>query len=399
MVQKLRSTVAQMPEKDQEWQALMDRAQAMREAYNGLQEQLRQAKLAEAIKQGNASVVDVATNGKRLEASWSRALLFQGRLVCSSVSLWRSSSRLSMTPSTRSRTSSGSRTSTCWVLSPSAPTKRTAASSPSPHPRAHLRRPTGPCAATFGSRLFDQPASTFVVSSAGTGEGKSLTVANLAVAYAQSGEKVIVVDTDLRRPVLHKTFGLDGTLGLTNYLVGDSALDDVLQDTEVTNLRLLASGPLPPNPAELLESEQMEEIIQQLRNRADIVIFNSPPAVMLTDAGILASKIDRTILVAESGQITQRAIRDMERLFAHARANVLGIVLNKLRLGGGDYYYYYYYYYYDYGSRRGEQRQTEPANGTNGTNGTNGSSAKLNFAQLNGNGAADKQGGSGDEPS
>ena len=118
-------------------------------------------------------------------------------------------------------------------------------------------------------------------------------------------------------------------------------------------LRLLPTGPLPPNPAELLDSQQMDEVIAQLSSEADIIILDSPPALMLADAGILASKVDRTIVVAEAGQLTARAFADLMRIFEYARANVLGVVLNKLRVGAGDYYYYYYSYYdYDEGDRR-----------------------------------------------
>jgi len=137
---------------------------------------------------------------------------------------------------------------------------------------------------------------------------------------------------------------------LTNMLVGDTELPDVLQDTGVPGLRLLSTGPLPPNPAELLDSRRMDDALKELSSAADIVILDSPPAIMLTDAGILASKVDRTIVVAESAQVTEHAFRDIMRIFEHARAKVLGTVLNKLRISAGD-YYYYYYYDYDYGER------------------------------------------------
>jgi capsular exopolysaccharide synthesis family protein len=201
--------------------------------------------------------------------------------------------------------------------------------------------------------LFDQPAKSFVVCSAGAGEGKSLTAANLAVACAQGGDAVILVDTDLRRPVLHRLFKSEASPGLTNALVGEQTPPEVLHDTAVPGLRLLPTGPLPPNPAELLDSQQMDEVIAQLSSEADIIILDSPPALMLTDAGILASKVDRTIVVAEAGQITERAFADLMRIFEYARADVLGVVLNKLRVGAGDYYYYYYSYYdYDEADRR-----------------------------------------------
>ncbi len=199
--------------------------------------------------------------------------------------------------------------------------------------------------------LVDSPARTFVITSAGASEGKSSVLANLAVAFAQAGHSVIVVDSDLRRPILHRLFGRDASRGLSNLLVGEMSIEEVLQDTAIANLKLIASGPLPPNPAELLGSVPMDGIIDRLAQMADIVLFDSPPTIMLTDALILSSKVDRVILVAEAGQVTRDAFNEVVRLIRHARGNILGCVLNKLRLTASDYYYYYYYYYYDYSSR------------------------------------------------
>jgi capsular exopolysaccharide synthesis family protein len=200
----------------------------------------------------------------------------------------------------------------------------------------------------------DHPAQTFLVTSAGAGEGKTMTTANLAAVFAQAGQEVLLIDTDLRRPSLHRIFNLPSDRGLTNVLVGETTLDDVILDTEVPGLRLVPTGPLPPNPAELLESEQMNRIIARARDVADVVFFDSPPAIVLTDAVILSSKIERVILVAEAGQVTRDAFNEMCRLIANARGTILGVVLNKLRLSAGDYYYYYYYYDYShYAPRRG----------------------------------------------
>ena len=207
--------------------------------------------------------------------------------------------------------------------------------------------------------LVDTPAKTFLITSAGAGEGKSLVTANLAVVFAQAGQSVILVDTDLRRPALHRYMNCDSALGLTNVLVGELPLEEVLQETGVDNLKFIASGPLPPNPAELLDSSAMSNLISSLREQADIVLFDSPPAIMLTDAIVLASRIEQTILVAEAGQVTRRAFNETVRLIGHARGSILGAVLNKLRATTSDYYYYYYYYHYGYGRRGGEEE--EPA--------------------------------------
>jgi len=365
----LRDEVRGLPEEQQRWRALIDRGEAARRAFLSLQEELRQAKLAAAIKGGNARVVDMAETAREIKASLGRSLVFAGALglfvglalailleamddtVYSVEDLQRVTDLYLLGVIPLRTDEAGALVTMTVPKSPPAEAYRTL--------RSNIR-----------FSLFDKPARTFLITSAGTGEGKSVTAANLAIAYAQSGESVILVDTDLRRPILHRLFDVAGEMGTTNVLVGDAEIEDVLQETDVPGLRVLPSGPLPPNPAELLESEQMTQFTDRLAELADLVIFDSPPAVMLTDAGLLSSKIDRTILVAESGQVTERAIRDMERLFRHARADVLGVVLNKLRVTGGDYYYYYYYYYYDYASRSAQAEEEngrlldELANGT-----------------------------------
>ena len=356
-VSEMQADVAALPEMKQQWRSLTARAEAMREVYLNLQQELRQAKLSEAIKQGNAMVMDTATTARLVRASLGRALIFSGALglfvglglgivlealddTIYSVDDLRRVTEMRFLGVIPLRTDES--TELVTVAAPKSPPAEAYRSL-----RTNIR-----------FALFDTTVRTFMVSSAGTGEGKSLTAANLAVAYAQSGESVILVDTDLRRPVLHRLFDVESAPGLTNVIVGDSNLQDTLQATEVPGLRVLSSGPLPPNPAELLESEHMDELIEALKEEADVVVFDSPPALMLADAGILASKLDATVLVAESGQITYRALSDMERVFGIARANVVGVVLNKLRVTGGDYYYYYYYYYHDYSDREGGRRRS-----------------------------------------
>jgi capsular exopolysaccharide synthesis family protein len=212
---------------------------------------------------------------------------------------------------------------------------------------------------------LDSPARNLLFTSAGSGEGKSVTVANLSVVFAQSGQSVIVVDSDLRRPILHRLFDREYTRGLTSVLVGELSIEDALQDTDVPNLRLMASGPLPPNPAELLDSERMTRFISEAGTFADLVIYDSPPTIMLADGIIMSAKLDQTVLVAESGQVTRDAFDEVIRLLSRARGNILGAVLNKLDISrSGYYYYYYYYYYYDYG-------QTGTENDINGNSRAN----------------------------
>lgn len=342
----LRAAASLLPEERQQWQGLLDQAAAARSAYNALREELRQAKLSEAIKQGNARVVDTSQRAREIKVSWLRAIGFAGAVgLFLGVAL---AILLEALDDTIYSVDDLQRVSDLYLLG-IIPLRTDEAG-----PLVTVVAPKSPPAEAYRTlrsnirfSLFDKPARTLMVTSAGAGEGKSQTAANLAIVYAQSGDSVILVDADLRRPVLDRLFGVDAGLGVTNVLVGDTRVEDALVATDIPGLRLLTSGPLPPNPAELLESERMTALVEQLAELADLVILDSPPAMMLTDAGILSAKVDRTILVAESGQVTERAIRDLERLFRHARADVLGVVLNKLRITGGDYYYYYYYYYED----------------------------------------------------
>jgi capsular exopolysaccharide synthesis family protein len=193
-------------------------------------------------------------------------------------------------------------------------------------------------------------STSMLVTSTVPGEGKSLTVSNLAVAIALDGRSVIAVDTDLRRPTLHQKFDVDQRPGLTNVLVGNTDLDDALQETAIPGLRVLATGPLPPNPAELLNSPAMRNLHSQLRERADVVIYDSPPFLASADAQVLSADVDGVLYVVQFGEARKSAIRHANDLLAQAHANVMGIVFNKITLSGirDDYYYYGYYRYYRY---------------------------------------------------
>lgn len=182
--------------------------------------------------------------------------------------------------------------------------------------------------ATLGVQL-----RTLLVTSAGAGEGKSTTLANLAVTVAQTEQSVVVVDCDLRRPGLHKLFGLSNDLGLTTMMADDQALDEPpLQPTEVDGLRLLASGPLPARPPDLLGSRRMDRVIEKLLGEADLVILDAPPIMAATDALVLSTKVDGVLLVASAGTTKrEQAQRAVERL-NKVNARLVGAVLTNVPL-------------------------------------------------------------------
>lgn len=194
--------------------------------------------------------------------------------------------------------------------------------------------------------LNDTSPSSLVVSSAEPGEGKSTTIANLAVVMAQMGKKVILVDTDLRRPTLHRVFKLPPGPGLTDLLLDESpSIDPLLSDTLVPGLQVLVSGTPPPNPAELLASERMGKLVVALKQRADIVLFDSPPILPVTDAALLAAKTGNLLWVVGAGTTRTEHLRRAREALTQVDTKVLGIVLNRVTAGRG--YGYYYYYYYD----------------------------------------------------
>lgn len=188
----------------------------------------------------------------------------------------------------------------------------------------------------------DRELKTILVTSAGPGEGKSTISANLAIAIAQSGKKVIVADADLRRPVLHKIFGADNPVGMTNMLVNGPS-DECILDIGIPNLRIITSGPLPPNPAEMLASGMMEKVIAHLKEKADIVLFDCPPVIAVTDVPVLSRKVDGVLLVVRLGQVGRDLLLRAKMQLDKVQARILGVVANGVTVSNGYGYYYYYY--------------------------------------------------------
>ena len=188
----------------------------------------------------------------------------------------------------------------------------------------------------------DKPARGLVVTSATSLEGKSFVVANLGTTMARGSNQVIIVDSDLRRPTLHKLFDVDNAEGLSTVLLGDREVGEALKPTGVEGLQVLPSGPLPPNPAELLASDKMAQVREALASKADFVLYDSPPAIAASDAATLASGLDGVILVIEQGGPSRKLITDARDLLVRAHGRMVGAILNKMRREAGHYYYYYY---------------------------------------------------------
>lgn len=192
----------------------------------------------------------------------------------------------------------------------------------------------------------DRELGTLMVTSASKGEGKSTTAANLAVTLAQDGRNVVLVDCDLRRPSVHKQFGLPNTFGLTNAIAGATPLAEIQHDVDVENLRVVTGGPIPPNPAELLDSSSFKRVLDELREHADVVVCDAPPMLGVVDASILAGQTDGVVIVTASGDVNRQAARRTVQMLQQARATPLGVVLNKTSRRSASYGEYYYYYHY-----------------------------------------------------
>jgi capsular exopolysaccharide synthesis family protein len=207
--------------------------------------------------------------------------------------------------------------------------------------------------------------SSLLITSPGLAEGKTITASNIAVTFAQSETRTILVDADMRRPRLHKVFGLSRDTGLSSFLVGASKLEDIISGTDIPNLDLIVAGYIPPNPAELLGSENMKRLLALLKEKYERIIIDSAPVIPVTDSVVLSAEVDQTLLVLNAGKTSRGAALRSVEMLRDVKANIIGAVLNNIKVGKAGHYYYQYYYYY-YGEegagkkrrgRRGKDRE------------------------------------------
>lgn len=207
----------------------------------------------------------------------------------------------------------------------------------------------------------DGKFNTMCVISAGAGEGKSTTLFNLAVTFAQNGQRVVVVDSDLRRPSIHKRFKVSNAIGLTNYLQRQNTLEEVIQTTSLPTLDFLPSGKLPSSSMGILNSVQMKALIHELKRRYDFVFFDSPPILGVSDASILTSEVDMTLLVVQYRKYPQAMTLRAKQMVEKVGGNLIGVVLNNINMAHDSYYYYYSGFYSNYYAPREEGQTALPA--------------------------------------
>jgi capsular exopolysaccharide synthesis family protein len=187
----------------------------------------------------------------------------------------------------------------------------------------------------------DKELQTILFTSASPGEGKSTVAANTAVVFAQEGKRVLLIDADMRKPTVHYTFHMTNTLGLSNLLTRQANLEEVIKTSDVENLQVITCGPIPPNPAELIGSRTMDKVMEEMKSRFDIIIFDAPPVLSVTDGQVLSNKCEGTVLVMSAGQTEKEGIVKAKEALVSSQANLIGAVLNNFKLEKDHYYQYY----------------------------------------------------------
>ena len=199
-----------------------------------------------------------------------------------------------------------------------------------------------------------RPPKKIAISSPNPAEGKTTTVINTAIALSQTGARVLIIEADLRKPRIHRIFEQENGMGLSNFLSGNAQLDSIIKKTEIPNLYYILSGPLPPNPSELLGSSLFKGMIESLSERFDHIVFDAPPVLGFADSVVLSTSVDGTILVVQGGKTPRETLQRAKDVLSQVNARILGVVINRvnIRRGGYDGYgYYYYRYHYYYGEK------------------------------------------------
>jgi capsular exopolysaccharide synthesis family protein len=204
----------------------------------------------------------------------------------------------------------------------------------------------------------ESPPKTIVFSSTLPKEGKTATVVNMAVAFSQLEEKVLIIDADLRKPRLHRIFKVRNLGGLSAYLTGKVSLEDAIQKTSVGNIWLLPSGVIPPNPSELLNSKKMKKMMEEVKEAFDVILIDTTPVLAVIDAVIVSSIADSTVFIIKAGEIARKPFLSAVEELRRAKVKIMGVIFNELKVKKGDYHFMDYYRYYRHGYYGEEEKQT-----------------------------------------
>jgi capsular exopolysaccharide synthesis family protein len=207
----------------------------------------------------------------------------------------------------------------------------------------------------------EKPPKKIAISSPNPAEGKTTTVINTAIALSQTGARVLIIDSDLRKPRVHRVFNEENGVGLSNFLSGHAALESIIKKTDIPNLSYIPSGPIPPNPSELIGSNLFKSMMQSLGERFDHLVLDSPPVLGFADAIILSTSVDGIILVVLGGKTPRETLQRAKEVLHQVNAKILGVVINRIDIQRSDYGYYYYRYHYYYGKERKKKELPAPS--------------------------------------
>lgn len=186
---------------------------------------------------------------------------------------------------------------------------------------------------------WNEDLQVIAVTSTLPGEGKTTTISNLAVSYAQEGKKVLLIDADMRHPSIHRNFALPNKRGLSNALANQLTVSEVIQESAIEHLSVITAGPIPPNPAELLSSPQLSAMIEHLKEQYDIILFDTPPALAVSDGVIVATLCNGVLLVVQVGKVKYQLVKKTKAKLEHANAPLLGVVLNNQKKRKAEFHY------------------------------------------------------------
>ena len=346
-----------------EYKVLKQEADSNRQVYDGLLEQLKQASLAAGLNSSNIRVVDRARvplhpSGPNLLRNLEFAFLIG---LTGGIAIAFGMEALDTTVRTPDQAETISGLPTLGVIPLQSAFERPVSKSgrvhifqkpqrigARPRPLISYQEPQSEIAEAYRAlrtsillSSASHPPRSILVTSAVAQDGKTMTCINVGIVLAQQGKRVLLVDADMRRPHLHRAFGLKGTIGLSNILTGGAGTSDAIQTTVQPNLFVIPAGPVPPHPAELLSSSLMRDLLNQWCSEYDHVILDSPPVISVTDPVVLSVQTDAVLLIIRSGQTTTAHVRRTRNLLQSVNAGLLGIVVNAADLTSPDYYYYY----------------------------------------------------------
>jgi len=206
----------------------------------------------------------------------------------------------------------------------------------------------------------EKPPKTLAISSPNPAEGKTTTVLNTAIALAQTGARVLLIDADMRKPRLHTIFNYENGAGLSSYLSGNAKLESIVQNSEIPNLSYIPSGPIPPNPSELLGSQLFKNTIHTLKESFDHILIDAPPVLGFADSAILSAMVDGTMIVVVGGKTPRETLHQAREILTQVNARILGVVINRVDIRRSDYSSYYYRYHYYNGQEKKKELPAPP---------------------------------------